>query len=91
MRTVAKINEGLFAGVSLKEDAAPPTPVAAIRAALGNKFFPQKTDAAVAPIACFDEKFYFINKRHCLIPQQKNPTPRMDAGLQRFPDSSQVT
>jgi hypothetical protein len=64
MGPVAEINEGLFAGVCLKEDASSTPPVAAVGAAFGNKLFPQKTHTAVSAISSFDKKFDLIDKRH---------------------------
>jgi hypothetical protein len=62
MLLVSKIQKGRQLVVSLQDHVPALSPVAAIGAPAGNKFFTAKAAAAFSSISAFDEDFCFIDK-----------------------------
>jgi hypothetical protein len=61
---VAIVDEGVDVPVRDRIDAAPPSPIAAIRAALRNEFLAPKVDNAVATVASVHLNAGFIDELH---------------------------
>ncbi len=59
---IAKIRQRVEAAVGAQINATAVAAVAAVRAALGPELFPQKTQAAIAPLDGTDPKGCFVNE-----------------------------
>ena len=63
-RLKAEIDEGVQRWIGDENDVSTVTPIAAVRAPVGNVLFPTETQAAAAAVAGFDADRGFVDELH---------------------------